>query len=81
MAVLHQCGNGHWMDSLDSECVCKELWIARINHQHLKTAGKDHYLEKRDGVPQKERETYGQKEREKGMQCYMKKKDNSLIYV
>ena len=63
---------------------CKELWIARINHQHLKTAGKDHYLEKRDGVPQKERETYGQKEREKregGCSAIMKKEDNSMIDV
>ena len=32
-------------------------------------------------VPQKERETYGQKEREKGMQCYIKKEDNSPIDV
>ena len=44
----------------------KELWIARRKHQHLQTAGKDNTLGKRDGVPQKERETDGQKEREGG---------------
>ena len=33
------------------------------------------------GTTEKERETYGQKKREKGMQCYMKKEDNSLIDV
>ena len=42
---------------------CKELWIAR-KHKHLQTAGKDHKLGKRDGVPQKE--TDGQKQRERG---------------
>ena len=41
---------------------CKELWIARRKQQHLQTAGKDHQLRKRDGVPQKESE----REREKG---------------
>ena len=53
---------------------CKLLWIARRKHQHLQTAGKYHYLGKRDGVPQqererereRERETAGQKERERG---------------
>ena len=28
---------------------CTELWIARRKHQHIKTAGKDHSLGKRDG--------------------------------
>ena len=69
---------------------CKELWIARRKHQHLRTAGRYHYLGKRDGVPQKEREKEREREREreryvqkKGgrMQCYMKKEDNSLIDV
>ena len=33
------------------------------------------------GTTESERETYGQKEKENGMQCYMKKEDNSLIDV
>ncbi len=33
------------------------------------------------GTTERERETYGQKAREKGDQCYMKKEDNSLIDV
>ena len=56
---------------------CKELWIARRIHQHLQTAGKGTGW----GTTEREREIYGQKEREKGMQCYMKKEDNSLIDV
>ena len=35
---------------------CKELWMARLKHQHLQTAGKDHSIGKRDGVPEKESE-------------------------
>ena len=45
---------------------CKELWIARIKHQHLQTAGKGHSLGKRDGVPQNERERQIDRKREKG---------------
>ena len=67
MALLHQCGNGHWMGSLDSECVNgKELVDCKKKHQLLQTAGKDHQLGKLDGVPQREIETDGQKERERG---------------
>ena len=46
----------HWVVNVFN---CKELRIAKRKHQHLQTAGKDHELGKRDGVPQKERETYG----------------------
>ena len=45
---------------------CKELVDCKKKHQHLQTAGKDHYLGKLDGVPQKEIETDGEKERERG---------------
>ena len=31
----------HWIVNVAN---CKELWIARRKHQHLQTAGKDHYL-------------------------------------
>ena len=47
-----------------------------ISKQQEKTLGK------RDGVPQKERERDMDRKRHKwGMQCYMKKEDNSLIDV
>ena len=54
---------------------CKHLWIAR-KQQHRQTAGKDHRLGKRDGVPQKERERQMDIKREEEggrMQCFMKK--------
>ena len=47
---------------------CKELWIARRKHQHLQSAGKDHYLGKRIGVPQKESEKDSWAERERKME-------------
>ena len=73
-------GRVHWIVNVSN---CKEHWIAKRKHQHLQTAGKDHELGKRDGVPQKKKETDGQKERERGgrMQCFMKKEDKSLIDV
>ena len=65
MALLHPCGsgNGHCMVDVSNR---KQFWVARRKHQHLQHAGKDHSLGKRDGVglPQKESETDGQKERE-----------------
>ena len=67
----------HWIVNVSN---CKELWIARRKHQHLQTAGKHHYLRKLDGVPQKERHM-DRKSEKMGMQCYMKKEDNSLIDV
>ena len=42
----------HWIVNVSN---CKELLIARRKHQHLQTAGKDHELGKRDGMPQQER--------------------------
>ena len=52
---------------------------------HRQTAGKDHELGKRDGVPQKEKRDRGtEREREKEggkMQCFMKNEDKSLIDV
>ena len=63
----------HWIVNVFN---CKKNWIARRKHQHLQTAGKDHQLGKRDGVPQKE------KERDRGrMQCFVRKEDKSLLDV
>ena len=52
---------------------CKDVWIARRKHQHLQTARKYHKLGKRDRVPQKERETDGQKERKR-------EREDAVIY-
>ena len=45
-----------WIDWIVNVSNCKELWIARLKHQHLQTAGKDHSIGKRDGIPEKESE-------------------------
>ena len=46
----------------------KKLWIARRRHQNLQPVVKDN---KRDELPQKERETVRQKEGERGREDAM----------
>ena len=80
MALLHQCGNGQWMGSLDSECVyykrqrtldCKKKTSTSPNRGERPLIRKMGWPR----VPQKERE----RETEEGrMQCFMKKEDKSL---
>ena len=54
-------GRVHWIVNVSN---CKELWIAKRKHQHLQTAGKDHELGKRDGVPHNEERQMDRKGRE-----------------
>ena len=74
MALLHKCGNSQLQRTLD----CRKKISTSPNRRErplIRKTGWD--------TTERERETYGQKEREKGgrMQCYMKKEDNSLIDV
>ena len=79
MALLHQCGNGHWMDSLDSELkrtlVCKTKTSTSLNRREIQ-------LIRKTGWGTIERERHMDRKR-KGwrMQCFMKKEDESLIDV
>ena len=71
MALLHHCGNCHWMGSLDTIVNVsngKELWIAKSKHQHLQSAGKYHNW-------------MGYHRKRGRMQRFMKKDDESLIDV
>ena len=88
MALLHQCGNGHWMGLLDSECVklqrtldCKKKTSTSPNRRERPLIRKTGW-----GITERERERERRtdKKREKEgwrMQCFLKKEDTSLIDV
>ena len=64
----------HWIVNVSN---CKELWIARRNRREIPLIRKTGL-----GTTERERERHMDRKREKrGMQCYMKKEDNSLIDV
>ena len=52
----------HWIVNVSN---CKELWIARRKYQHFPNRGEGPLIRKM-GLGERERETDGQKERERG---------------
>ena len=82
MAPLHLCGNGHWMGSLDSEYVSlqKNFGLQEENINISKQQGKNTNYENGMGYHKKVKERKREKE-EGRMQCFMKKKDKSLLDV
>ena len=63
MALLHQCGNGHWMDSLDSErqrtLVCKTKTSTSLNRREIQLIRKTGW-----GTTERERDRWTERERE-----------------
>ena len=75
MALLHQSGNGHWVGSLDSECVYLQRTLDRRERPLIRKTG--------CGTTEREERQMGRKREKEGrrMQCFMKKEDKSLIDV
>ena len=83
MALLQQCENGHWIVNVSNG---NELWIERRKHQYYPNH-KEWPLIRQTGwgttTGERERETYGQNEREQGREdaVFYEKEDKSLIDV